>query len=252
MQQLTRLCAVLLLAFTLAVPAFGQCRSLHAKGGELWSTDANGESHRVLVDEKGIARARFSPAGDRIAYVQDFDLHGEVVSHIIVVDGDGQRLADLPIRADLGINDVLNFGWLDEKHVWTEGHVTPSSGMYHEWNLATGRAENERLGAWFAPSPDGQSLAYREHVPHGAPASIGDRVLVNDRVVYPAEGDTRSHRVRDLVWKDNGQLSLVDEVAGVRETVVIDTNRGGMRRMRSNAAGDDTPKNDNALDTICH
>ena len=238
MHKLTRSCTVLLLVLAIAAPAaHGACRVLFADGPELWTADAGGEATRLLREERDIALARFSPDGKRIAYVRGFDLSAEVFSHIVVVRPDGEAVAQIPIRADLGVTDVMDFGWIDDQRVWTEGHVTPSSGIYHEWDLATGNVVAERLGAFFAPSPDGASVAYREHVPHGAPASIGDRVLVNDRVVFPADDDTRPHRVRDIAWSGNGQLTVVDQVGGERATITIDLRRGSARRApKTNAA----------------
>ncbi|HEX6084957.1 MAG TPA: hypothetical protein VF266_10565 [Thermoanaerobaculia bacterium] len=231
MHKLTRTCTVLLLAAIVAAPAaHGACRALFADGPELWITNADGDATRLLREERDVAMARFSPDRERIAYVRGFDLTGEVMSHIVVMRPGSEETVEIPIRAELGITDVMNLGWLDEKRVWTEGHVTPSSGMYHEWDVATGKVLTERLGAWFAPSPDGASLAYREHVPHGAPASLGDRVLVNERVVFPADDDTRPHRVRGITWSGSGQLTVADEVGGERSNVVVDLRRGGASR----------------------
>ena len=223
-----------LLVIALAAPAAlaADCSALFANGQELWMTDAGGNAQRLIRDERGIAYARWSPSRQLIAYVSDFDLRGPTWSHIVVIDARGEKRAEIPISAERGVNDFIAFGWIGEKRLWTEGHVTPSSSIYHQWDIESGRAVEERLGAWFAPSPDGSSIAYREHVPHGAPPDLGDRVFVDDRLVFPAENDRQPHRVSEITWAGARQLVFVDEVEGRRSVVALDPRGGGMRSVQ--------------------
>jgi hypothetical protein len=132
----------------------------------------------------------------------------------VVVDRTGALVKEIPVTEEHGINAVLNLGWLGNDRLWTEGHATPSTSIYHEWNLKSGRSEREVWGSWFAPSPDGKSLAYVAFIPHGAPPPHdASRVMIGDAQVYPSRDDTTRHIVKQLTWADDA-LVFADQTAG--------------------------------------
>jgi len=113
------------------------------------------------------------------------------------------------------------------KSVWTEGHTTPSSGIYYEWDVASGKASNELWGAWFAPAPNGESVAHLAHVAHGSPPNRATaQVMVDDRVVYPAKGDERMHQIAGGFAWSGRDIVFVDRVDGELSVVSVDAARG--------------------------
>jgi len=162
-----------------------------------------------------------SPKGELTALVAP--------SAIVIVRRDGSALRRIPITAELGINGILQIGWLDAERVWVEGHVTPSSGIFYVWNVRTGERLDERWGSWFAPSPDGKMIAQVEHVPHGSP--INSRVVIDGHAVYESD---HGH-LRHLVWSHDGSmLAFVESSHGTDTVVAIDPT--GRVRVRSAAS----------------
>jgi len=205
-----------------------ECAALYVTGHELWSISGDGVARLVARDERGINTPRWSPSGRRIAYVRDFKFGGERVSDLVVIESaSGEAVATIPINEDHGFNDVLQLGWRGEKRVWTEGHTTPSSGIYYEWDLATGKSMNEQWGSWFAPSPAGEAVAHLAHVPHGAPRErAAAQVMVDDRVVFPTKGDERLHQITGGFAWSGRELAFVDRVNGEASVVSVDPVRG--------------------------
>jgi len=61
----------------------------------IWRVDFNGDDHRPLVaDEAGVSAPRWSPGGERLAYVRSDD--GETELRVAYGDGSTARLAELP------------------------------------------------------------------------------------------------------------------------------------------------------------
>jgi len=214
-----------------AVPQTG-CAALYVTGNELWSISSGGEARLVAQDERGINMPRWSPSGRRIAYVHDFQFGGDRVSDLVVIDSaSGESVTTIPIAEERGFNDVLQLGWRGEKSVWTEGHTTPSSGIYYEWDVATGKASNELWGAWFAPAPNGESVAHLAHVAHGAPPErAAAQVMIDDRVVYPAKDDERRHQIAGGFAWSGRDIVFVDRVNGEASVVSVDAARGTVTR----------------------
>jgi hypothetical protein len=131
---------------------------LRVHGNALFLQSEAAPEKPVLTDPEGIEAVAASPEGGVFAYTRPFRGSGQL-SALIVVRRDGSVVRTIPITAALGINAVLQLGWLDEHRVWLEGHATPSSGIFYVWDVSTGERVDERWGAWFAPSPDGRTIA---------------------------------------------------------------------------------------------
>jgi len=189
---------------------------LRIHGNSLFlQSDAAGE-RPILTDPEGIGAVSASPEGGLLAYTRPFR-GSEKPSAVVVVRRDGSVVRMIRITADLGINAVLQLGWLDAHRVWLEGHGTPSSGIFYVWDVRTGERVDERWGSWFAPSPDGRVIAQVEHIPHGAPLS--PNIVIDGKPIYAAEG--ASTHIAHLVWSSDGAaLAFVECDSKGAESVV--------------------------------
>jgi hypothetical protein len=237
---ISTLAALLLATAAFCAPAVqsADCSALYvdASHHELWAMSAGGDARLIVRDERGINAPRWSPSGRRIAYAHDFH---DLVSELVVLDdASGQTVTTIPIAEERGFNAVLELGWRGESTIWTEGHTTPSSGIYYEWDVATGRASNEQWGSWFAPAPGEGGVAHLAHVPHGAPREYaGAKVMVDDRIVYPSKDDKRIHEISGGFAWSGRDLVFVDRVNGASSLVSVDTGRGTVAKMLPLAAG---------------
>lgn len=248
--KLALLLAVLLIA-PLALARARTCEALTVSGDELWMVNERGDARRILQDVRGVDTPRFSPGGERVAYMRNFSFgQGDVVSTIVVASIEGEVLREIPVPLTAGINAVLDLGWLSNDRLWTEGHVTPSSGLYHEWPIGSARPERERWGALFSPSPDGRSVAYLAHVPHGAPESFRSAiVMIDDRQVYPAKGDDRPHRVIGAIrWIGTDRLAFAESTNGEATLVVIDARTRRILRQSTIGSNGEVRGIETALD----
>ncbi|HEX3129212.1 MAG TPA: hypothetical protein VH394_17895 [Thermoanaerobaculia bacterium] len=222
--QLKKVLILVVAAVLLTASATLACDRLWlAEGAELWL--ANEEAARLVVaDAQGILHPRWSPEGKLIAYTHSFRFDSKARSEVVVVTQDGRPVQELTIPADSEVNAVLAVGWRNERHVFIEGHINPSTTKYLEWDVRTGRLVDEKVGSWFTVSPDGRSVAQRAHVPHGAPKPYDSALLlINEKRVYPATSDEAYHRfVGGFAWSpDGGRLAMVDQVEGSSKQVVI-------------------------------
>ncbi len=237
--DLARFLAATVLAATLSAPAVAQqCDRLWASGHELWIDDG-AQARLVVSDVQGMLDPRWSPSGDRIAYAHAFRFDDSQRSEVVIVDNDGRKLGALPIPAESDVNAILQIGWRDGQHVFIEGHVNPSTSMYLEWSLATGRLVGEKAGSSFAVSPDGRFVAQRANVPHGTrPPYDSDVLMINDKVIYPS-GDAGYHRfAAGLSWSaDSRQLALLDRAGETTDVVVIASDGNHLRRTQLGDVG---------------
>lgn len=183
---------VVLVTAAIAVDA-QPCTAVTVRDGhELWI-----DGRKIIRDEFGVDTPRWSPDGRQIAYVNDFELSGDPVSHIVVIDRAGHVRHSVPVPESAMFGAVLDMGWRNPTTVWVNGHVNPSSGIYEEFDVATGEMKNELLGAFFSPSPDGRLVAYRAQEGHPpnphyhAPlmlneqkVKLGDNVVVTGPLVW--------------------------------------------------------------------
>jgi hypothetical protein len=216
---------------TTPCPAAGACDHLWVLDRELWLTQGE-QSRLVTVDDRGIFSPRWSPAGDHIAYARNFRFDNGVRSEIVISDENGQVLRTLPIPRDSEVNAIVHIGWRDERHVFAEGHVNPSTTKYLEWDLDSGSLTDEKVGMWFAVSPNGRFIAQRAHVPHGAPRPYdSSMLLINGTLVYPQEGESGYHSFAGaFAWStDSSRLALADRTAATTEVVIV-TPAGGITR----------------------
>lgn len=133
-------------------------------------------------------------------------------------------LHTLPIPRGSEVNAILQIGWRDNRHPFAEGHINPSTTTYLEWDLGSGDLVDEKIGSWFAVSPDGHYVAQQAHVPHGAPPPHDSSwLLIDDKVIYPRAGVNGYHHfVAGLAWSDDSsRLALVDQSAGKTEVVFV-------------------------------
>jgi hypothetical protein len=236
--QLKRILSHTLAVSLLCIPqAFACDRLWLAASGELWLT--NDQGARLLAsDAGGILHPRWSPSRERIAYAHEFR------SEVVVVTDEGKEVTKLSIPAASEVNAALAVGWRGDHRVFLEGHVNPSTSKYLEWDLESGRLVDERVGSWFAVSPDGRLVAQRAHSPHGAPAPYDSALLlINDKRIYPAAGDTSYHRfVGPIVWSsDSSRLALLDRAdQGPMQVVVL--RPGGEVALRAPLAKRQEPR----------
>lgn len=223
MRKLTILIAAWVLA-GLARGAAGSCDRLWVGGHELWMTRGE-EARLVASDPRGILSPRWSPDGDRIAYAHDFQFDGGVRSEIVIINERGVVVHTLPIPLDSEVNAIFELGWRDDQHPFLEGHVNPSTAVFLEWDLDSRRLLDERVGSWFAVSPNGRYVAQRAHVPHGTPPPYDSSWLVIDgKIVYPEAGASDYHDfAANLAWSsDSSRLALIDQSGGRTEVVIVD------------------------------
>ena len=84
--------------------------------------------------------------------------------------------------------------------------------------MSTGERVDERWGSWFAPSPDGRTIAHVGHISHGSPVSPA--IVVDGKQIYAAEG--ASTRIAQLIWSPDGAtLAFVESAAGAESVVAI-------------------------------
>jgi hypothetical protein len=214
------LLALLLLAA--ALPASAACERLQVTDGELWS--ANGEARRVVVrDPRGVGAPAWSPGGEEIAYGREADFALDALPEVVVVDRRGRKLTTLALPEESPVNAILKVGWRDQERVWAVGHVNPSTSVYLEWDVESGKLLAKEPGSHFTVSPDGRSVAYLENVPHGAPAPFNASTLIIDgKPVWPR--DDRYHRVGStLAWSpDSRRVAFIDDVGEGTEVVMLD------------------------------
>ena len=225
------LVAAIVLTFFAIAPAIA-CERLWVADHELWS--AEGDQARLIVsDARGVDHPAWSPSRDRVAYSHDFrfDATG-AATEIAIIDRGGKPVRSLSIDPDLYVNAIMSIGWRGDRRVYAVAHVNPSTSMYLEWDLGDGHLIEPIPGSAFAVSHDGRSLAYRAHVPHGAPAPYDASTLIVDgRSAWPLEGDRGYHRfIAGPVWSENGRIAIIDKTEAATELVIVDRRGNAVER----------------------
>jgi dipeptidyl aminopeptidase/acylaminoacyl peptidase len=210
-----------------------ECDRLYATDDQLWVLRAGGPAQLLLSDAAGVLQPRWSRSGEKIAYAREFRFADQKPwSEVVIAGARGQTIRTLPIEAEWGITALLQLGWRGEDRVFVEGHVNPSTSRYLEWDVGSGRPLANKLGSWFAPSPDGRRLAQRAHVPHGAPQPHdGSLLLIDDRAVYPPPDHAEHHFVGGFAWSDDGsRLAFAERRDKLLELVVLKAAEGALER----------------------
>ena len=181
--------------------------------GELIAIDVESGKQRILTSRRGARHARWSPSGDRLAFLARTD-HGSQV-HILPLDrGEAQPITEAPagVRAFTWSPDGANIAYVAaEKEAPRDGHetsfvignnhylTTESPRPSHIYLVSAGGGEARQLTTRFnlatsfgpAPlsfSPDGRLLAF---VPtRGLHSGDADRTAVH--VLEIASGEARA------------------------------------------------------------
>lgn len=190
---------------------------------EIW---INGQ--RVIRDNFGINSPRWSPDGQQLAYVNDFDLSSDPVTHIVVIDRAGHVVQRVPVPESARFNFVMAMGWLNPTTIWVEGHINPSVSVYEEFDLATREMKHETFGTAFSPSADGAMLAYRDHEPHPPRPGHHPALMINDSPVKLLDGVIVTG---PLVWSPNGERLAVGVQQKEHSGVALVTKRGMLERV---------------------
>ncbi len=193
-------------AILVSVQGATPCTSVTIKHErELWIG-----GQRVIRDDLGVNAPRWSPDGQKLAYTNDFDLSSDPVSHIVVIDRTGRVLETVSIPESAMFNFVDEMGWLNPTTIWIAGHVSPSAGMYEEFDLETREMRHETPGLFFSPSPDGKTLAYCEPGPRPARPDDYPPLMLNKTAVRLPDAVSITG---PLVWSPMGERLAV----GVRK-----------------------------------
>lgn len=226
----------------LCVPSPGQagaagadCDRLYATDDQLWVLPVGGPAELLLSDAAGVLQPRWSRSGEKIAYGHEFRFGDRGPrSEVVIADARGEAIRTLPpIEALWGITAILELGWRGEDRVFVEGHINPSTSCYLEWDVGSGRPVANKVGSWFAPSPDGRRLAQRANVPHGAPPPHDQSLLLIDgRAVYPPPDDAAEHYfVGGFAWSDDGsRVAFAERRDKLLELVVLKAPEGTLER----------------------
>jgi hypothetical protein len=240
--QLKRLLTLLLITAALAVPALADCPRISTDGQSIWLEE--GVNKRLVTsDANGVLLPSWF--GNRIAYARErVDGEGLPVTEVVIVKENGEALRTIGVPADSGINGLIQLDWRDSKRVFVEGHVNPSVTLFLEWDADSGELSHERAGLHFTLSPNGRSLAQRQHVPLGAPEEFSSAALeVDGAVVYPAAGDAQHHRFLSApVWARNShRIAVIDSVGDAASLIVVSLDGKNVKTARvplSLTAGD--------------
>jgi hypothetical protein len=220
--QLTRLMTSILIVAALATPALADCPKVSTDGQSIW-LEEGANKRLVFTDPNGVELP--SLFGNRIAYTRErADGTGAVLTEIVVLKDTGEMVRVITVPEETTVNGVLQLGWRDSKRLFIEGHVNPATTLFVEFDAGTGVESAEREGLLFTVSPNGGSVAQRQHVPLGAPEEFDSAVLgVDGQAVYPAADDAQHHNfVAAPVWaRDSHRIALVDEVGGATFVVTV-------------------------------
>ncbi len=240
--QLMRLVTSIIIAAALAVPALADCPRVSTDGQSIW-LEEGANKRLVYTDPNGVLLPSWF--GNRIAYAREgVDGAGLFQTEVVVLNDNGDVVRVIAVPGDTGVNGLLQLGWRDSKRVFIEGHVNPATTLFLEWSTDSGELSDERAGLHFAVSPNGRSVAQRQHVPLGAPEEFNSAALdVDGEVVYPAAGDEQHHCfLTPPVWARNShRIALIDDVAD--ETYVVTVSLDGKNvkttRLRVSLTGTD-------------
>jgi hypothetical protein len=231
--QLMRTMTLILIAVALAMPAFADCARVSTDGQSIWLEE--GVNRRLVsTDPNGVLLPSWF--GDRIAYARErVDGSGILRTEIVVLKENGDIVRVISVPEDAPVNGVMQLGWRDSKRVFIEAHVNPATTLFLAWSVGSGDLDDERAGSRFAVSPNGRSVAQRQHVPLGAPVEFDSAVLeVDGAAVYPATDDGQHHRfLTSPVWAHNShRLALIEEVAGEIWLVTVSLNGNHVKTTR--------------------
>lgn len=212
------------LAAVISLHAAERCASVAIKDErELW---INGR--RVIRDERGVNTPRWSPDGQQLAYVNEFDPAVDPVTHIVIIDRTGHVRQTIPVPESARFNFVDEMGWLNPGTIWVEGHVNPSVAIYDEFDLTTREMKHETYGTHFAPSPNGSVLAYRGNEPHPPRPEYQPPLMLDETAVKLPEGITVTG---PIAWAPSGERLAASVQKNGRAGIAFVTARGMLERL---------------------
>jgi hypothetical protein len=191
------------------------CDRLYTDGRSLWLTHDVSKGRKLLSDPLGVTLPHLSPGGSQLVYAHALTsgVHGLPSLVVCTRSGATIKVLDLP---DLGLNAIMRLGWRDDRHLWFEGHRSPSSGSYYDLDIETGTTKEGPLGAAFSVSPDGRYLVNSDIPPHLDRTLETQHVLVNGREIYPPSDDPAPHAFPGTyAWAPNSdRFAFLDSISG--------------------------------------
>jgi hypothetical protein len=176
----------------LIVPAMcAGATQVEVVGNEVWLV-RDGVSKQLTDDGKTKLQAVLSAPGDRIAYYEACPQAEGCIPSVVILDLDGNRLQVFqPRPAAPGWNEpcasILGISWVRaDTLIGVECHNTPSSSLFIEFDLTTGKNVLDLDGFGFTFSPDGKLVAHVGGLIHFAPPyAQSNYLLFNNTIVYP-------------------------------------------------------------------
>jgi hypothetical protein len=193
-----------------------RCDRLYTDGRSLRLTHDASKGRELVNDPLGVTLPRLSPGGSQIVYVHALTSGGHRLPTLVVCTRSGTAIKILDLPDDLALNAIMRLGWRDDRRLWFEGHLSPSSSSYYDLDIETGTTKEGPLGAAFSVSPDGRYLVNSDIPPHLGRASETQHVLVNGREVYPPTDDPAPHAFPGTyAWApDSGRFVFLDSISG--------------------------------------
>lgn len=138
---------------------------VEVSGNEVWLND-DGKLKLLTDDGKTKLQAVLSSRGDRIAYYEACPQEEGCIPSVVILDLNGNRLQTFqprPAKApgwDEPCASILGISWVrTDTIIGVVCHNTPSSSLYVEFDLTTGKNVRDLGGLGFTPSPDGTTCS---------------------------------------------------------------------------------------------
>jgi hypothetical protein len=195
----------------------------------------------LLLRSSVAAQGERKPSPDRTRYAvigsSRVPGKGETRGQVLIYTNAGvlvavasQWLVEPDGTGRVGVRGCERWGWVDDRRVFCEGTINPSTAIHRVFDATSGVELGEFGGAHFVWSPDGSRLAHYGNVPHFSDwATKSDSLEFGNDVVYPDETDLELHRFRsDLVWSpDSRFVAVVDHVQRANRLLLVTASASG-------------------------